>query len=357
MSIAESSKVKHSFSPSLRESYNDEIIISIIIDCFHGLNYIKESIGSVLSQEYKNVELMLVNNGANIEISKYLAYVHSNNKNTALVTFQDNQFSWDDIELNVAVCWNAGLIHCKGEIVSHLSYDDMFSKNYAGKMAKLFNENPNCMTAGPLPISINSSGDINLDKDFLKANNRPRYVEGKKVALDVVQGSPKKMFSAPGDILAIRKSLLLKYSGFEQGNDILQILKYAINGDIGFDPEAHLYWRHHDSQTNRLASDKGHIEVRNFKRVIKRSDIVNIWKKNFSLIEVELLEKYLKDKLRIMPIYKVQYMISDKNLFGLFLVFFHTARECPEFLGRTILHSIVFTSRIISNKLKSVTDT
>ena len=29
----------------------------------------------------------------------------------------------------------------------------------------------------------------------------------------------------------------------------------------------------------------------------KRSDIVNIWKKHFSLTEVELLEKYLKNRL------------------------------------------------------------
>ncbi len=356
MSIVESSKVEHRFFPSLKESYNDGIIISIIIDCYHQLHYIKESIGSVFDQEYNNVELILIDNGANVEISKYLAYVHLNNKNTALITFKENQFSWDDMELPVAICLNAGLIHAKGEIVAHLSYDDMFSKNYAGKMAKLFNENPNCMTAGPLPISINSSSVINLDKDFLKANNRPRYIEGKKVALDLVQGSPKKMFGAPGGILAVRKSLLLKYSGFEQGIDILQILKYAINGDIGFDSEAHLYWRHHDFQTNRLASDRGHIDVRNFKKMIKRSDIVNIWKKNFSLTDVVLLEKYLKNRLAVMPFYKVQYMIARKNLFGLFLVFFNTARECPELLVRTIWHSISFTisftSRIIWNKLK-----
>jgi type IV secretory pathway VirB3-like protein len=90
--------------------------------------------------------------------------------------------------------------------------------------------------------------------------------------------------------------------------------------------------------------------------MIKRSDIVNIWKKNFSLTEVELLEKYLKNRLVAMPLHKVQYMIAHKNLFGLFLVFFNTARECPELLGRTIWHSISFTisftSRIILNKLK-----
>ena len=128
MSITELSKVKYKFLPSLRESYNDGIIISIIIDCYFGLNYIKKSIESVHRQEYNNVELMLINNGADVEISKYLAYVHENSKNTALVIFKENQFSWEDRERTVAICWNAGLIHCKGEIVSHLSYDDMYSK-------------------------------------------------------------------------------------------------------------------------------------------------------------------------------------------------------------------------------------
>ena len=73
---------------------------------------------------------------------------------------------------------------------------------------------------------LNSSGDTNLNSDMLKLNNRPRYIEGKKVALDYVQGSPKKMFGAPGEILAIRKSVLLKYSGFDKIIDISQILKY-----------------------------------------------------------------------------------------------------------------------------------
>ena len=353
MSIVESSKVKHKFSPSIKESYDDGLIISIIIDCYFHLNYIKESVQSVLDQEYNNVELMLIDNGANTEISEYLSYVHLNNKNTALVTFQENQFSWDDPEIPVAICWNAGLIHSKGEVISHLSYDDMFSKNYSTKMVQLFDENPDCMTAGPLPISINSSGNINLEKDYLKSNNRPRYSDGKKVALDFIQGSPQKMFGAPGEIFAIRKSLLLKYSGFEQGIDILQILKYAINGSIGFDPEAHVYWRHHDLQTNRLSSDKGHIEVNELKRDIQRSDIINIWRNSFSFKEVELLEIYLKKKMNMITINHAQHMIRNRRLFGLLLVFFNTAKQCPEYLGRTILNSISYTVKMFSNKLKS----
>ena len=87
---------------------------------------------------------------------------------------------------NVAICWNAALIYSKGEVVSHLGQDDMFSKNYAAKMVNLFKENPNCVTAGPLPVSIDEKGNLNKDcenggGDFLISNNRPRYIDGKKV--------------------------------------------------------------------------------------------------------------------------------------------------------------------------------
>ena len=352
MSITESAKVEHRFLPSLNESYTDGIIITIIIDCYFGLNYIKKSIESVHRQEYRNVELIIVNNGANIEISKYLEDIYAKSKNTALVIFKENQFSWDDAEITNAICWNAALIHCRGEIVSHLSYDDMYSANYAGKMAKLFNENPGCMTAQPLVVSINSSGDINKNSNLLLHNNRPRYKEGKQVALDFIQGSPKKMFSAPGGCLAIRKKLLLKYNGFEQGFDIFQLLKYGIFGDIGFDSGAILYWRHHDKQTNRQLSDRGYIDLRNYKRDIKQSDIINIWKSVFSLHEVDLLKKYFKSELTKLPFKKVRYMVYHKNVFGLFFVFFHTAKECPELLFKVILFSILLPGRIVLNKFR-----
>ena len=361
MSISESSKVDHQFYPSINEIYDDGMIISVILDCFHQLEYVKQSVTSVLKQDYNNVELMLIDNGASNDISKYLKEIHANHKNTSLIVYKENQFLWNDRDKSIRVCWNGGLKYCKGEIVSHLSYDDMFSKNYAGKMVKLFEDNPNCVTAGPLPVSIDSSGDLNkaMDdggKDFLESNKRPTYIEGRKVALDFIQGSPKRMFGSPGEIFAIKKSLLLKYDGFEQGIDILQILKYAIHGDIGFDPEAYVYWRRHDSQMNVMLEKKGHINVRDFKRMIKRSNIINIWKSHFSLSEVKLLEVYIKNQIRKNPLFMSRSMIANKNLYGLLLVFFHTARECPEMLFKTILHSISFSGRIVLHKLKLTND-
>lgn len=353
MSIEEALKVEHTALPPLREEYHDGLIISVILDCYFGIDYIKQSIKSVLDQDYINVELMLINNGASEEIATYLNQIFLKNKNIFLISFEENQFSWSDREKPISICWNVALHYCRGEIVTHLSYDDMFSKNYARKMANLFDENNQCITAAPLPILINSAGERIPNSDMPRLNQRPRFSDGKDVALDFVSFSPKNMFNSPGEIFAIRKKVLLKYGGFEQGVDLLQLIKYAIHGVTGFDSDAHVYWRSHEFQTNRISSAKGHVSVKEFKRIIKRSKIIDIWRDEFSQKEVVLLKKYLKNHIKFLPFTKSQNMISDKNLSGLLLVFFYTAKECPELLFQTISQSIVFVFKIIFKKIKS----
>jgi len=165
-SIEESEKYDSDYKylpPIISDYKNGEEIFSIIIDCYYGLGFLKEAIKSVLNQSYSNVELILIDNGAKSDVSKYIYNIYKNNKNTALIKFNENQFSWGDTEKPAVICWNAGLLHCKGEVVGHLSYDDMLSYDCCSKMAKLFSDNNNCVTAGPLPVSIDVDGNINKE--------------------------------------------------------------------------------------------------------------------------------------------------------------------------------------------------
>ena len=126
--IEESKKVDYQFFPTLIEDYQDnKMTLSVIIDCYFNLGYVKESVESALNQDYPNVEIMLIDNGASEDISSYLKRIYNNNKNIALLVYKENQFDWEYDELFVLFCWNAALDRCKGEFVTHLSYDDKFS--------------------------------------------------------------------------------------------------------------------------------------------------------------------------------------------------------------------------------------
>ena len=199
--IEESKKSEYTYLPPIQEKYAfNDLIISIVIDCYYGLDLVKQAVRSVLDQDYRNIELIIVDNGAKEDVSEYLYSIYKKNTNIGLIKFKENQFSWDDTERNAVICWNAALLNCKGDIVSHLSYDDMLSYDCCSRMAKLFTDNDNCVTAGPLPVSIDINGKVNeeFSERLRLGNKRTKYIAGKELALDFIQGSPNKYFGAPG---------------------------------------------------------------------------------------------------------------------------------------------------------------
>ncbi|MEG2831455.1 MAG: glycosyltransferase family A protein, partial [Bacilli bacterium] len=53
--------------------------VSIVIPVFNGSNYLKEAIDSALAQSYKNIEVIVVNDGSNDEgRTKDIAISYSN---------------------------------------------------------------------------------------------------------------------------------------------------------------------------------------------------------------------------------------------------------------------------------------
>ena len=323
-SIDEAKRSNYRYLPPKNELYSPDLpIVTIIIDCYYKLVLVKQSVQSILNQDYQNVELLLIDNGAEDLVSDYIRQVYEKEKNVALVKFKENQFSWSDTQKIVVICWNIGVLNAKGEIISHLSYDDMLSQNCCSKMVKLFDENSNCVTAGPLPVSIDSKGDEN--KEFskrLKTNNsRGRYLSGREMALDFIGGSQKKYFSAPGGVLFIRKNIVIETGGFDRSSDITQIIKFSVLGDCGFDPEAKLYWRHHSNQLNKLAKKKGIVWCNILENTVRSERIIETWSDLFSVEQVGLLKKFINNNERSEGLYIAIESLRKKNYSGFFLHF------------------------------------
>jgi len=356
-SIKEAEKSIHKFLPAIHEKYNSsEPIVSVIIDCYYKLDLVKQSIQSILDQDYQNVEIVLVDNGAEENVSKYLYDIYTRYKNIALIKFKENQFSWKDTEVTVVICWNAGLLHAKGEIVGHLNYDDMLSQNCCSRMARLFVENNNCVTAGPLPLSIDFEGNINEEfSERLRINNsRKKYLSGKKLAIDYVTGNPKKYFSAPGGVLFVRKNIILKTGGFDRSSDITQIIKFSIYGDSGFDPEAKLYWRHHEGQLNKIAKKKGVVWCTELQSVVKNESIIEIWERLFAQDQVKLLRNFIKNSGRQDGSSVAVEALRNKEAIVFFKVIRSIANNCPYFLFYTLRLSLFEVVKMFYEKVSNI---
>lgn len=333
MSISECLKYDFSFLPPLKESYStNNLIVTIIIDCYYNLELVKLSIDSILSQDYKNIELMLIDNGAHNDVSDYLHYIYGSNNNTALVEFSENIFSWSDVNISVAVTWNAGLINSKGDILSHLSYDDLLSVDCVSRMVKLFDENKNCVTAAPLPVSINIKGLVNeeLSRRLRSRNKRKRYMNGKDLALDFIQKNKGEYFAAPGDIMFIKKEVLINNGGFDRSHDDTQIIKFSIHGETGFDYKAKQFWRSHDKQLSQISWNKGVSWCDQLPTDVKNGKIIEMWASVFSSGDIVKFKRYLKRDLYNKSAELTVNLLYRKNFSAVFRVIVNTFKKCPK---------------------------
>ncbi len=91
-------------------------LVSVIIPVYNGANYLKESIDSALAQTYKNIEVIVVNDGS------------KDNRKTEKIALsygdQIRYFSKENGGCGSAL--NIGIKNMKGEYFSWLSHDDLY---------------------------------------------------------------------------------------------------------------------------------------------------------------------------------------------------------------------------------------
>jgi len=334
-----------------KNDQNQSALFSVIIPTYTRFQFLRECIDSVIKQTYSSYEIIFVDHNASQENKEIISEYRNNYSNISIVRFFKNYGQWAVIP----IIWNAGLVYSKGKYVYVLSDDDFLSENYIEKMVKLFNDNKHCVTAAPLPVSVNENSNINPG-DYLSINNRSRYTNGKKLAVNFINEwldpSLPKSFSAPGGTMVIRRDLLIRLGGFDDNNDDSQILKYAIFGDSGFDPEAKLYWRHHNNQANVLLKSKGNIFYKSTTEAIKDSGYIDIWQKKFNKNQYKLLLKYIEFK----KIFNITGVFSEalkkKSPVLVLKVMLNILKECPpNVIGKVYLGICIRLIKYLKKKI------
>ena len=97
------------------ESKTSEPLVSIIIPVYNGANYLSESIECVLNQTYKNIELIVVNDGSTEKETDMIARSYTDVRMKYYV--KENG--------GVASAVNFGVSQSSGEYICWLSHDDL----------------------------------------------------------------------------------------------------------------------------------------------------------------------------------------------------------------------------------------
>ena len=249
---------------------------TILIDVFLNLSLFREAIEAIQNQTYKNLEIIISDNGANQNIKEFISIIEATDKRIKVLKYEKNIFSYKDVELRTFILCNDALKVAEGDYVFYQSYDDVMALDYVERMVKLFDDNSKCLSAAGLPISIDLEGNSKEAPNLRKTNIRPRYMAGHELAIDALEN--KVMFSAPGTIFSFRKDSLLKYGGFHRSIELSQLYGIVPFGETGFDEDAIFYWRRHEGQLNKELSKLGYCGAKELYSLLDDFNLRERWK-------------------------------------------------------------------------------
>lgn len=104
-------------------------LVSVIIPCYNDGNYIEEAIKSINNQEYKNIEIIVVDDGSDSKTKQVLNRIKQ--QNLKLIT-QKNA--------GPSVARNVAIKEAKGEYILTLDADDFFESSFISKAVLILNK-------------------------------------------------------------------------------------------------------------------------------------------------------------------------------------------------------------------------
>lgn len=113
-----------------------EGLVSIVIPVYNGSDFVCEAVESALSQTYKDVEVIVVNDGSNDE----------GKTRDCLEPYRDRIVYLEKENGGVATALNAGIKTMSGEFFAWLSHDDLFDKDKIKKQMDAVKESKNEMS-------------------------------------------------------------------------------------------------------------------------------------------------------------------------------------------------------------------
>ena len=110
-------------------------MVSIIIPAYNAEKWIYRSVNSALSQTYKNIEVIVVENGS------------QDRTNDILTTIEDNRLRVLHSAKGVSNARNLGIENAKGNYIAFLDADDWLGKDAIDQMLSVCDEKTDVVTA------------------------------------------------------------------------------------------------------------------------------------------------------------------------------------------------------------------
>lgn len=263
-------------------------LVSIIIPVYNGADYMCEAIDSALNQTYKNIEVIVINDGSTDETD------------CKAKLYGDRIRYLSKTNGGVSTALNAGIKVMRGKYFSWLSHDDIYQCNKIEEQVRLLErydyKNTLIALCNNNFIDTNSSNISNLKETQRFADNQ--YVTWNEALLNLVQHG-----SFNGCSLLIPAETLRKCGFFDEklryAQDVLMWMNLLLDkNDIIYSSKQLVSNRVHEKQLTQKNSALFHKENYNlYEMCFKR--IVAISSKEYNYAYAYLLHDAIMDNPQI----------------------------------------------------------
>lgn len=206
-------------------------LISIIVPAFNAENYISETLTSINNQEYKNLEIIVVDDG-------------STDATSEIVREFDEVKLIKQFNAGVSAARNHGVKQSAGDLIAFCDADDVWYPNKLTEQLKLHEKYKWSYTDSEY-FGNNTSLDGKKRSDLSRLHSGTIF---EKLILE--------NFLTTSSIM-LEKSLLIKHGGFDENLPAMEDwklwLKIAEENPIGFCSMPLLKYRVHQTSTSRSA--------------------------------------------------------------------------------------------------------
>jgi len=269
--------------------------VCIVIPCYNHGKYIDEAIQSILSQTYKDIEIIVVNDGSTDEFTidklKSLHYPKTQ------VLFQQNS--------GPVVARNNAITQTKAEFILPLDADDYFDKTYIEKAVDILEINND---VGAVNCYLQAFGVLDFvvkplsggAENFIVKNNACISLLYRRICWEQVGGYSENM-----------------KAGYEDWDFWLKVLQK--NWKIEVIPEILFYYRKSENSRDSIAFQQHPLKVKeivsNHLEFYQNNILAYVEAKEIQIIQLNYEIKKTKMKYEASKAYKIANLILNPKLF------------------------------------------
>lgn len=144
-----------------------EPLVSIVVPIYNVENYLEECLDSLINQTYKNIEVLMVNDGSN-DNSGDIAQQYSKKDSRFKYIYQENQ--------GLSAARNTGIKESKGDYISVIDSDDWVEPDYVEAMLKVALDKDADITISGLTKELDTPQEICIHGDKVYSRTSAMHV-------------------------------------------------------------------------------------------------------------------------------------------------------------------------------------